>query len=464
MKNFVKIFFVFTLALFTTQSWTQDKNNPWQFSFGVSALNFNGTNYPSDKPTLDLSSSLFNEYFNVTDHWNVQSSFSTFTLTRYAENGYSFGVRASINKFSKLGDSPVITPKTMISADLMVTKTLSTLTFFNIEPYIEVGAGQSFVGNNNDYTLNAGAGLSYAMSDKVDLKFNTVYRNNKKNDGIVDYAPNIIPHFQHNLSVAVNFGGKDTDKDGIYDRHDDCPSVPGLAEFNGCPDDDGDGIENSKDACPNDAGLLEFNGCPDSDGDGIADPNDACPEVAGLAKFNGCPDSDGDGIEDGKDSCPNEAGLRKYNGCPDSDGDGIADPNDKCPTEAGPADNAGCPNPTAEAIEMLNELGAVVQFEFNKSNLRDDAIDLLLSVYEIMSKYGNTSFMIEGHTDTSGPKAFNKKLSLERAESVKSHLVSKGVEGDRLSTAGFGEDNPKESNNTRKGRIANRRVEFKVVE
>ena len=61
-------------------------------------------------------------------------------------------------------------------------------------------------------------------------------------------------------------------------------------------------------------------------------------------------------------------------------------------------------------------------------------------------------------------KAFNKKLSLERAEKVKSHLVSKGVEADRLSTEGFGEDNPKESNNSRKGRIANRRVEFKVID
>ena len=99
MKNFVKIFFVFALVSLTTQSWAQDKDNPWQFSFGVSALNFNGTNYPSDKPTLDLGSSLFNEYFNVTDHWNVQSSLSTVTLTRYAENGYSFGLRASINKF-----------------------------------------------------------------------------------------------------------------------------------------------------------------------------------------------------------------------------------------------------------------------------------------------------------------------------------------------------------------------------
>ena len=463
MKNFVKIFFVFTLALFTTQSWTQDKNNPWQFSFGVSALNFNGTNYTSPSASIDLGPSLFNEYFNVTDHWNVQSSFSTVTLTRYAENGYSIGFRASVNKFSKLGDTS-ITPKTIITGDLVLTKTLSALTFCSLEPYIEVGAGQSFVGGDNDYHLNAGAGVSYAVSDKVHLKLNTIYRHNKKNNGIVSYVPDVIPHFQHNLSVAINFGGKDTDKDGVYDRHDDCPSVPGLPEFNGCPDDDGDGIENSKDACPNAAGLLEFNGCPDSDGDGIADPNDACPDVAGLAKFNGCPDSDGDGIEDGKDACPDAAGPRKFNGCPDSDGDGIADPNDKCPNEAGPSDNAGCPNPTAEAIEKLNELGAVVQFEFNKSNLRDDAIELLLSVYEIMAKYGNTNFLIEGHTDSSGPKAFNKKLSLERAENVKSHLVSKGVEGDRLSTAGFGEDNPKESNNTRKGRIANRRVEFKVVE
>ena len=463
MKNFVKIFFVFTLALFTTQSWTQDKNNPWQFSFGVSALNFNGTNYTSPSGSIDLGPSLFNEYFNVTDHWNVQSSFSTVTLTRYAENGYSVGFRASVNKFSKLGDTS-ITPKTIITGDLVLTKTLSALTFCSLEPYIELGAGQSFVGGDNDYHLNAGAGVSYAVSDKVNLKLNTIYRHNKKNNGIVSYVPDVIPHFQHNLSVAINFGGKDTDKDGVYDRHDDCPSVPGLPEFNGCPDDDGDGIENSKDACPNAAGLLEFNGCPDSDGDGIADPNDACPDVAGLAKFNGCPDSDGDGIEDGKDACPNAAGPRKFNGCPDSDGDGIADPDDKCPNVAGPSDNSGCPNPTAEAIEKLNELGAVVQFELNKSNLRDDAIELLLSVYEIMAKYGNTNFLIEGHTDSSGPKAFNKKLSLERAENVKSHLVSKGVEGDRLSTAGFGEDNPKESNNTRKGRIANRRVEFKVVE
>ena len=87
-----------------------------------------------------------------------------------------------------------------------------------------------------------------------------------------------------------------------------------------------------------------------------------------------------------------------------------------------------------------------------------------MAVYNIMSKYGNTNFLIEGHTDTSGPKSFNNKLSLDRANEVKDHLVEKGVDSNRLSTVGYGEDKPKESNSTRKGRIANRRVEFKVSE
>ena len=55
-------------------------------------------------------------------------------------------------------------------------------------------------------------------------------------------------------------------------------------------------------------------------------------------------------------------------------------------------------------------------------------------------------------------------IGLDRANKVKSHLIDKGVDSERLSTVGYGEDKPKESNNTRNGRIANRRVEFKVVE
>ena len=470
MKNFVKIFLVFALVVFTTNSWSQDKNNPWQFSFGTSALNFNGTNVSG--PNGKFSNELFDEYFNFEEHWNTQETIlSTLSLSRYAGNGFSIGLRASINKFNKLSDNYGEYPqnrlpnaKSMISADLMVIKDFSEWSFYKFEPFVELGAGQSFVGKEKDYFINAGVGVHYPISDKVAIKFNTTYRKNFKNEGIVHYSPNLLPHFQHNLGISINFGGKDSDKDGIYDQHDDCPQVPGLPLFNGCPDSDGDGIEDSKDACPETPGLLEFNGCADSDGDGVADPMDKCPAVAGLSKFDGCPDSDGDGIEDAKDACPNEAGPRRFNGCPDSDGDGVADPQDKCPNDAGPADNDGCPEPTEEIMAELNAVGAGVPFELNKSDITPNVASILDLISPIIKKYANSNFLIEGHTDTSGPKAFNQVLSERRAESVKSYLVSSGIAETRLSTVGYGEERPAQSNKTRKGRIANRRVEFKVVE
>ena len=470
MKNFVKIFLVFALVVFTTNSWSQDKNNPWQFSFGTSALNFNGTNVSG--PNGKFSNELFDEYFNFEEHWNTQETIlSTLSLSRYAGNGFSIGLRASINKFNKLSDNYGEYPqnrlpnaKSMISADLMVIKDFSEWSFYKFEPFVELGAGQSFVGKEKDYFINAGVGVHYPISEKVAIKFNTTYRKNFKNEGLVHYSPNLLPHFQHNLGISINFGGKDSDKDGIYDQHDDCPQVPGLPLFNGCPDSDGDGIEDSKDACPDTPGLLEFNGCADSDGDGVADPMDKCPAVAGLSKFDGCPDSDGDGIEDSKDACPNEAGPRRFNGCPDSDGDGVADPQDKCPNDAGPADNDGCPEPTEEIMAELNAVGAGVPFELNKSDITPNVASILDLISPIIKKYANSNFLIEGHTDTSGPKAFNQVLSERRAESVKSYLVSSGIAETRLSTVGYGEERPAQSNNTRKGRIANRRVEFKVVE
>ena len=470
MKNFVKIFLVFALVVFTTNSWSQDKNNPWQFSFGTSALNFNGTNVSG--PNGKFSNELFDEYFNFEEHWNTQETIlSTLSLSRYAGNGFSIGLRASINKFNKLSDNYGEYPqnrlpnaKSMISADLMVIKDFSEWSFYKFEPFVELGAGQSFVGKEKDYFINAGVGVHYPISEKVAIKFNTTYRKNFKNEGLVHYSPNLLPHFQHNLGISINFGGKDSDKDGIYDQHDDCPQVPGLPLFNGCPDSYGDGIEDSKDACPETPGLLEFNGCADSDGDGVADPMDKCPAVAGLSKFDGCPDSDGDGIEDAKDACPNEAGPRRFNGCPDSDGDGVADPQDKCPNDAGPADNDGCPEPTEEIMAELNAVGAGVPFELNKSDITPNVASILDLISPIIKKYANSNFLIEGHTDTSGPKAFNQVLSERRAESVKSYLVSSGIAETRLSTVGYGEERPAQSNNTRKGRIANRRVEFKVVE
>ena len=111
-----------------------------------------------------------------------------------------------------------------------------------------------------------------------------------------------------------------------------------------------------------------------------------------------------------------------------------------------------------------NAMGAKVPFELNKADLGNKVTKVLDIVVGIMNKYPTTSFVIEGHTDTSGPKVFNQKLSENRAGSVKDYLVNAGIASERLSAVGYGEDKPSSSNKTRKGRIANRRVEFKVVE
>ena len=68
-----------------------------------------------------------------------------------------------------------------------------------------------------------------------------------------------------------------------------------------------------------------------------------------------------------------------------------------------------------------------------------------------------------GHTDSVGTDAYNEKLSVQRSETVKAYLVSKGVEKNRIYTEGKGESSPVADNKTKEGRAKNRRVEIEVV-
>ena len=303
---------------------------------------------------------------------------------------------------------------------------------------------------------------------------------------------------------APGVRSSDRDNDGIVDATDACPDTPGLAasdvKANGCPaapppaaplDRDGDGIADATDACPEVAGVAasdaKANGCPppppDRDGDTIADNDDACPDVAGVAasdaKANGCPpDRDRDGIADAIDACPEVAGIASAepatNGCPDPDRDhdGVANTEDACPDDAGPsspdAKRNGCPKAFVAAgqIKILDQ----VKFRTNSATIssrgpgNQASEETLMAVRQILiDNVDVKNVLVEGHTDSVGSAADNRRLSAGRASAVVKWLVVHGIAAERLSSAGVGSDNPIDANDTATGRRNNRRVEFHIL-
>jgi len=452
MKHLKKVLFILVLFVGFNMS-AQDENNPWSIDFGINAVDF----YPTNQAGMGQ---WFDEFVNVDDHYNIIPSVSRLRVGRYLGDGFALGLAGSINKIENIGDMSA-NDLSYIGVDLDIRYALNNLwSGSKFDPYLAIGGGYTFIDDEGAGTFNGGAGINFWFNDFLGLNLQSTYKHS------FDEARQ-LPHFQHALGIAIKFGGKDTDDDGVYDKDDECPEVFGLEAFNGCPDTDGDGIKDSDDACPNTAGLAALNGCPDADADGVADKDDQCPNVAGTAANNGCPDADGDGVYDKDDACVNEAGPAENKGCPwpDTDGDGVLDKDDNCVNEVGPASNQGCPEKiiTEEAKVKLDDFAKAIYFNSGKSSFRvgvDGKLDLIA---EIMTEFKDSDFSIDGHTDSVGSKALNQKLSQSRAQAVLDYLVSKGVSADRLTAKGFGEDTPIASNNTRSGRAKNRRVEINLA-
>ncbi|HTH58215.1 MAG TPA: OmpA family protein [Cyclobacteriaceae bacterium] len=105
-----------------------------------------------------------------------------------------------------------------------------------------------------------------------------------------------------------------------------------------------------------------------------------------------------------------------------------------------------------------------IYFDFEKASFKTDSYNELNRLEAMMKQNPALQVEISGHTDKVGTKAYNKKLSLMRANAVRSFLTSKGVDPRRVKTVGYGEDRPIASNDDDKeGRELNRRVEFKVL-
>ena len=289
--------------------------------------------------------------------------------------------------------------------------------------------------------------------------------------GCPDTDKDSIPDHQDSCVTIpgprIHNGCPDMDGDGIIDKYDDCPRLPGVPEFNGCPDRDGDGVQDKDDLCPDKPGPKNKQGCPDTDGDGVYDNEDDCPEVRGLRSNNGCPegDIDGDGIIDKEDHCPEVPGPAENNGCPytDSDNDGVRDIDDKCPNTPGTIENDGCPELKEEEKEILKRAFDNLEFETGKAVIRSSSYSSLDELAELMKANPEWKLRISGHTDNVGSEASNLTLSKNRANSTRDYLVRKGISADRFIVEWYGETKPIYPNDTPAGRQKNRRVEMEVV-
>ena len=117
----------------------------------------------------------------------------------------------------------------------------------------------------------------------------------------------------------------------------------------------------------------------------------------------------------------------------------------------------------AEIDEVFELATSTITFKSNSNELRLKSIPSLNQVYELLLANPALKIEVNGHTDSSGNAEANQRLSLRRAQRVKSYMVNKGIAAERIKAQGFGSSQPLKSNDYDWGRALNRRVELRII-
>ncbi|MBL6877954.1 MAG: hypothetical protein ISR04_03105 [Flavobacteriaceae bacterium] len=199
MKKIKKVLLIMLLTFGYSTFQAQDANNSWQFSFGISAVDLDA----------DTSSS-FNELFDVDENWNVSSGLSMFTLSKYLGDDFSLGLSGSVNSISKFADGyEFLNDATYFAGDLMLKYSLAeALNCKNMEPFVGVGFGKTWMDSSSWMTSNASLGMNYWVSEiwgltaQVDYKLN-MSDNGRGNTIMLDEGGTM----RYSVGFTVKFGG-----------------------------------------------------------------------------------------------------------------------------------------------------------------------------------------------------------------------------------------------------------------
>ncbi|MEW5855570.1 MAG: OmpA family protein, partial [Myxococcota bacterium] len=152
------------------------------------------------------------------------------------------------------------------------------------------------------------------------------------------------------------------------------------------------------------------------------------------------------------------------------DQDGFLDAQDKCPNEPetinNNEDDDGCPDQGKTLVKLETERIVILEkvfFDTNKDTIQPRSYPLLDQVAQVLKTHPELRVRVEGHTDSQGKPEANLDLSDRRANAVRTYLIGKGVDAQRLEARGYGQTRPVDTNKTSRGRENNRRVEFVVL-
>jgi outer membrane protein OmpA-like peptidoglycan-associated protein len=420
MKN-LKLGITALALSFASTAFAQTTSNPWLIGVGAHA-----ENHVAAGKFGDMFSTAFGgnggELYKM-NNFTITPPLSKLTVARNLNKYFVLDWQTTVGNVDnkKIGMDKEFFLQTGLGVQFKLASLWNEESWF--DPYLRVGAnylrhdyeGTGAVNSDGDlikanhFTAAGGIGANFWLTKNFGINLQGDYVGTPTDKSAV------ANFWQAGASILFRFGNNDRDKDGIKDKDDRCPDIPGLPEFQGCPDTDGDGIPDIDDACPTVAGPVENNGCPwpDTDGDGVLDKDDACPTVPGPVENKGCPwpDTDGDGVLDKDDACPNVAGLKELNGCPRT------------------------------AVEVAKDTEAALKdilFNFNKATLRPESEPKLDVAAKYIKEFNGGQYLVVGHTDKKGSEAYNLKLSRERAASVVKALEARGVSADKLKSRGVG--------------------------
>ncbi|NQY07695.1 MAG: outer membrane beta-barrel protein, partial [Flavobacteriaceae bacterium] len=272
----------------------QTEDNPWAIKVGVNAIDFHPANNSGQKTNLGQESGWFNEFFNVEERWNMPG-FGV-TVGKYIDKGFSVNAGASFNSikyyqnsFNSVQSQDAVDWSYLGLDGGVQYSFMDLIGSKRIDPIAGVGGGYSWIDGAGFGTVNGTLGVNYHFKNNTGISLQTTLKHAPEaiDLSVIGGTATIetqghVSHFMHSISYFINFGGKDTDGDGIDDRWDACLDEPenynGFLDTDGCPDVEG-----------TTAGDMV-----DADYDGIPDVDDSCPlERENYNKFedtDGCPD------------------------------------------------------------------------------------------------------------------------------------------------------------------------------